>query len=337
MRAFWGTLIVLNLALAAGGWILASLHDIPARAAIPIVAAFLVQCSVYLVPGFPEARSRLERRLTSAQLALLVAVCSLTPYLIYAIPTNAFGWESFLKLAAYCLAVAFLFVIAPVRNQRFCWQDAAALVLLGWPHISGVTFFREIYVSPIADIVPRLAPRLDVLGKLMTIPLGAAVFLSLRKLEGVGCRLALSRQDLAAGLRNYVLFLPIGVPLAIAVGFVRWGPKPVEDWTYLLDFLGTMLGTYGAVALAEEFAFRGITQNLLTASLRKPLLAQLIASVLFGLVHLPTGIFPNWRFALVAAVGGWFYGRAYTERRSIVPAMVAHTLVVVTWRFGFAG
>ena len=97
-----------------------------------------------------------------------------------------------------------------------------------------------------------------------------------------------------------------------------------------------MLGTYAAVALAEEFAFRGITQNLLTASLRKPFVAQLVASVLFGLVHLPTGTFPNWRYALVAAVAGWFYGRAYAEGRSIAPAMVAHTLVVVSWRLGFA-
>jgi membrane protease YdiL (CAAX protease family) len=332
LRAFWCTLAVLNLGLAAGGWIFASVHGIAAPDAVPIVAAFLAQSSVYLVPGFPEVRSRLERRFPPVRIASLAASCSLAPYLIYAVPTQVFSWEAFGKLAAYCVVIAFLFVVAPVRKQRFSWQDAAALVLLGGPHISGVTFFGEIYVSPVAGIVPRL----DILGKLMTIPLGVTVFLSLRRLEGVGFRLAPSRHDLAAGLRNYVLFLPIGIPLAIAVGFVQWGPKPVEGWSYLLELLGTMLGTYAAVALAEEFAFRGITQNLLTATLRKPLLAQLVASILFGLVHLPTGTFPNWRYALVAAVAGWFYGRAYVESRSIAPAMVAHTLVVVSWRFGFA-
>jgi membrane protease YdiL (CAAX protease family) len=331
LDAFWSTLAVLNLGLAAGGWIFASVHGIAGADAVPIVAAFLVQSSVYLVPGFPEARSRLERRFRPVSIALLAVACSLAPYLIYAVPTNVFTWEALAKLAAYCVVIAFLFVLAPVRKQRLSWQDAVALLLLGWPHVSGVSFFREIYLGPVVEAVPRL----DILGKLMTIPLGATVFLSLRKLEGVGFRLAPSRQDLAAGVRNYALFLPFGIPLALAVGFVRWGPKAVEDWSYLLELLGTMLGTYAAVALAEEFAFRGITQNLLTSSLRKPLLAQLIASVLFGLAHLPTGTFPNWRYALVAAVAGWFYGRAYLETQSIVPAMVAHTLVVVSWRFGF--
>jgi membrane protease YdiL (CAAX protease family) len=335
LDAFWSTLAVLNLGLAAGGWIFASMHGIAGADAVPIVAAFLVQSSVYLVPGFPEARTRLERRFRPPSIALLAVACSLAPYLVYAVPTNVFSWEAFGKLAAYCVVIAFLFVLAPVRKQHLSWQDAVALLLLGWPHISGVAFFREVYLSPIADAVPQFVPRLDVLGKLMTIPLGATVFLSLRKLEGVGFQLAPPRQDLAAGLRNYALFLPVGIPLALAVRFVHWGPKSVEGWSYLLELVGTMLGTYAAVALAEEFAFRGITQNLLTSTLRKPHLAQLIASVLFGLAHLPTGTFPNWRYALVAAVAGWFYGRAYLERQSIVPAMVAHTLVVVSWRFGF--
>ncbi len=332
MRAFWGALAVLNLCLAAGGLVFASEHSISTHDAVPIVAAFLVQASVYLVPGFPEVRRRLEQRFSRPWIAFLAVICSLAPYLIYAVPTAVFSWEAFGKLAAFCSIIGFLFVVAPAEKQRFSWQDAAALLLLGWPHISGVTFFREIYVSPIAASVPRL----DILGKLMTIALGVTVFLSLRKLEGVGFRLAPSRQDLAAGLRNYLLFLPLGVPVALVVGFAHWDPKPVEGWSYLLELVGTMLGIYAAVALAEEFAFRGITQNLLTGSLRRPLVARLVASILFGLVHLPTGTFPNWRYALVAAVAGWFYGRAYEESRSIAPAMVAHTLVVVSWRFGFS-
>jgi uncharacterized protein len=52
-------------------------------------------------------------------------------------------------------------------------------------------------------------------------------------------------------------------------------------------------------------------------------------------VHLPFGTFPNWRFALIAAIAGWFYGRAYLKTGSIRAAMVAHALTNVTWKTFF--
>ena len=94
--------------------------------------------------------------------------------------------------------------------------------------------------------------------------------------------------------------------------------------------VGSIVGVYLVVSLGEELYFRGIIQNLLTERFGSPV-AQLIASLLFGLVHLPRD-FPDWRYALVATAAGWFYGRAYARRRSVVASSVTHTLVVVTWK-----
>ncbi|MBI3665693.1 MAG: CPBP family intramembrane metalloprotease [Acidobacteria bacterium] len=91
--------------------------------------------------------------------------------------------------------------------------------------------------------------------------------------------------------------------------------------------LGTFLGMYFIVALAEELFFRGILQNLATTSLGSAVGAQALASLLFGLSHLPFRRFPNWRFALLAAIAGWFYGQAYRERRSVVASSITHALV----------
>jgi CAAX protease family protein len=332
LGGFWWTLAVLHSGLVAAGWVYATSYGVPARIAVPVVIAFLLQASLFLVPIFPEARHRLEASFRLARLALILTAASLLPFLTYSLPTGVFAWPAFVKLAAYCSAVAFLFVLAPARGGKLTWQDALALTLLALPMLGGVTFLREIYISPI----PAIEPRFDrALGKLMLFPLGALAFLSLRQLPGVDLHPAPSLEDMKIGLKNYLLFLPVGAPLAMAIGFASWSPRPWDGWTYPIELAGHMLGAYLAIALPEELAFRGIAQNLLGGLLKKPLVSQLIASLLFGLVHLPSGGFPNWRYGLVAGLMGWFCGSAYAQNRSVVPAMVTHTLIVVTLRYAF--
>jgi membrane protease YdiL (CAAX protease family) len=50
------------------------------------------------------------------------------------------------------------------------------------------------------------------------------------------------------------------------------------------------------------------------------------------LLQLGSRAFPNWRFALLAAVAGVFYELAFRRARSIRASMVTHALVVTTWR-----
>ena len=96
--------------------------------------------------------------------------------------------------------------------------------------------------------------------------------------------------------------------------------------------VGTFFGMLWVVALSEEFFFRGLLQRWLSEWLRSERGGLVVASVLFGLAHLPFRSFPNWRFALLAAVAGLFYGRAYLKAGGIRAAMVAHALVNTVWR-----
>ena len=95
-------------------------------------------------------------------------------------------------------------------------------------------------------------------------------------------------------------------------GARRWSSSPPCIWV---------------VALAEEFLFRGLLQQRLSLWLRSSPAGCIMASIAFGLVHLPFGRFPNWRFALLAGIAGLFYGRAYAKSGGIRAAMVAHALM----------
>jgi len=331
LRPFWYTLAILNTGLVAAGFILASRYQVPAAIAVPIVLAFLLQASVYLVPGFPQIRAALESRFTPRRLAALLAAVSVAPYLIYSVPAGVFALAGLTKLSAIVLVVCLPFLVAPSSDKRLGWQDIVVLLALAYPMISGLSpMFREIYRSPIPDIT-----KLDFLGKLMLVPLGAMVFLSIRKLPATGFRLAVSATDLKVGLKNYLLFLPIGIPLALATGFVQWGPKPIHQWTYIPELLGNTLGVYAFVALGEELYFRGILQNLLSRHFSSAATAQVMASILYALSHISSRHFPNWEYAAVTLVLGWFCGRAYVQTQSVVAAAVTHTAVVVSLRFLF--
>lgn len=331
-RPFWLTLILLNAGLIIAAFIAADRLDVPARLAVPVAAAFLVQISACLIPLFPAVRSLLEDLFSPASLASLLVATALVPYLIYSLPSGVFSLKSFATLLAFSSAVAFVYVLAPPREHRLTWQDVTVLVLLAYPMVSGLSdMFREIYPTPGGNIPGDVY----AIGKIMLIPLGAMVFLSLRPLRGTRYQLAISRSDFTAGLKNYLLFLPIGIPLSLAIGFAHWGPRTFDSWTDPFEIAGGAAGLYVAVALSEELYFRGVIQNLLAATLKRPGLAQALVAILFGLAHISRGGFPNWSYVLMAAVAGWFYGRVYSQTNSVVAAAVTHTLVAVTHAFVF--
>lgn len=285
---------------------------------------------MYLGTGFASVRERLEAYLPPAQRAAVLLIVSLAPYLVYSAPLGLFSWLGLAQLTALCAPAVFLYVLFPPREQALVWQDLIVLAILVTPVISGATdLFKTIYPSPGEPV-----PRLDILGKLMVITLGAYSFLTLRKIEGADFRFSVLRKDLSTGARFFFYYLPLGIPVALLVGFVRWSPGPLETWAHAGAIVGKALGIYLATALPEELCFRGILQRLLAGRLAAPRAAQAISALAFGAVHLSYRDFPNYAFAVTAALAGWFYGEAY--RRGGVPAAaVTHTLTVVTWTFLF--
>jgi membrane protease YdiL (CAAX protease family) len=314
-RKFALTLTTVWLVLAAGGAAYAGILGLPARLAAPIIAAFLWEASFYLVPGFPGIREAAEKRWRPPILASGLVASAVAPYLVCTLPTGTFHWGALILLASVAAAACFWFLLLP-RNG---FSDVGFILLMAAVKLFGVFAF----------IYPTVAPKvpLEILGFLMWIRLGVMAVLSFRGAEGIGFGFIPTKSDWLIGIREFCLFLPIGLPLALAIGFVRYRPMPLEWWQWPGAALGTFLGMLWVVALAEEFLFRGLLQQRLSLWLGSSPAGCVLASIAFGLAHLPFGRFPNWRFALVAGVAGLFYGRAYAKSGGIRAAMVAHALM----------
>ena len=318
LGAFRAALVTGWIALSAAGFLYAREKNIPLWAALPIVAAFLLEYSFYLVPGFDTVRERLRNRFTPSQLAFLTAASAVMPYLVYSIATGQFRWQAFAALAGITAALCFWYVAlkaSPLVDLLFL-AILAAIVLL--------RIFDGIYSSPVHV-------RIDVLGKLMLIHSAALVLLELRGVHRVRFGFLPSHKEWITGVRYFFYFLPIGSALVIGLGLGHLAYPTIPFWQTLAVFFGILW----VVGLAEEFFFRGLLQNWLAEWTGNRFLALAAASLLFGAAHLWFHVFPNWKLAIVAAVAGCFYGLAYHKASSIRAGMVAHALVVALWRTVF--
>jgi hypothetical protein len=300
-------------ALSAAGLLYARSKGIPAWVAVPVLAAFLVEYPFYLVPAFAEVRQRFERNLPWFLVLSFVA-----PYVIYAANTGQFRWPALAQLAALATALSLWYRILPAAPLA----DGAFLVLVAAVVLRG--YFDPIYTSPFHGL------HLEILGHVALTRLCAMVMLVERRVPGVGYGFIPSLAEWKIGLRHFGYFIVAGIPLAWATRLVRLGPG-MPAW----KIAGTFVGVLWVVALSEEFFFRGLLQQWIGEWTGRPALALAAASILFGAVHLGFRGFPNWKFALAAAVAGWFYGRAYRQAQSIRASMVTHALVVTLWRAWF--
>jgi len=283
------------------------------------VAAWSLELVLYSSLAFPAVRRALDR-VERRALAAMLALSSLIPYLAFAPAAGALQTRAALLLVALSTALSFWPLILPPA----CPADAGFLVLL-----AGVTLakpWKAVYAAPWEW------PPMDPLGQLMWIRVGIVSALWLRKAEGVGFGWIPTRREWRIGTTHFLAFLPVGVVLGLALGLVRGIQLQQPLWRELFLATATFFGMLWVVALAEEFFFRGLLQRWATCWLGSTSGAWLLASALFGLAHLPFRGFPNWRFALLAAVAGLFYGRAYLAAGGIRAAMVAHALTNTVWR-----
>jgi len=82
--------------------------------------------------------------------------------------------------------------------------------------------------------------------------------------------------------------------------------------------------------------FRGIIRNFMEKTLRKPTLAMIGTSVIFGAAHLNNGPRPDWRYFVLASLAGLFYGNAYQRTNGLLAPAIVHTLVDTVWRAFFS-
>jgi uncharacterized protein len=254
------------------------------------------------------------------------------PYLITTVPL---GWSRPTWFVLYLLlpvAVSALLMLAAKLdpNQRGHWLDFLVLLSLG-------------LAVDLRWLEPAWPRGLAFISKLILLDAGLYGFLALRGLTGVGFDLRLHFADWRIGLREWLFFTPIAAALGLALGFLHWHGRVDRPWMVPISWLFTFL----LIALPEEIFFRGWMQNLLERKLEQILerkleqsterrvgrtVSLLITAVIFGLSHFnKRAAFFNWRYVLLAAIAGIFYGRAWLAERRIGASAITHATVDTLW------
>jgi membrane protease YdiL (CAAX protease family) len=238
-------------------------------------------------------------------------------YLAYALGSGVFSWPHAGLALLYALAPAALLLSASGRAKGR-WQDYAAVLCIWLP--------AELHILQTAFPFPARGLS-HPLWAAYAISVGLIAFLLVRRLDGVGYRVAWGRGWAAAVLGNLAWFLPVVIVLGLRIGFIQFGPTLARARALPLVALGILVFN----AWPEEFLFRGLIQNLLSSTLDSEWAGLISASVIFGLAHLNNGPFPNWRYALLATLAGLAYGSAWRSTRSIFASALVHASVNTLW------
>jgi uncharacterized protein len=282
--------------------------------AISIAALFTLL--PFLAEAFsPGSLARLAQRLPKA--ARLAGGCVLSlPYALVAGASGIFRWGWFALYALLPVAVSILLWQARQLDpdQRGNWRDFLVLVTLG----------LAVDLRWLEDAWPA---HLAIFSKILLLDAAIYGFLALRQLDGAGFDLRLRLRDAAAGLREFLFYAPIAIALGLSLGFLHLH----ASWPRLLELAGAALFTFFFIAVPEELFFRGWLQNLLERRLgRYP--ALLLTAALFGLSHWnKRAIHFNWRYVLMAALAGIFYGRAWRQERRVGASAITHACVDTVW------
>jgi len=249
----------------------------------------------------------------------LLPLAPFAVYAVYALGTGvADSWLTVLA-ASYACAPGLLLLTAE-GQRKGCWQDYAAVLCIWTP--------AELHVLQTAFPYPARGLS-HPLWAAYAISVGLIAFLVLRRMDGIGYRVAWGRGWAAAVLVNLAWFAALAIVVGQWIGFIHFAPS----WARARELPLVALGILVFNAWPEEFLFRGLLQNLLSTSLRSEVAGLVAASVVFGLAHLNNGPqpFPNWRYALLATFAGLAYGSAWMKTRSIFASALVHAGVNTLW------
>lgn len=238
------------------------------------------------------------------------------PYLLVALAAGDFHWR---WLALYALlpdAIAALLWQAGRDDaaQRGDWRDFLVLAVLGLA--VDLRWFEAAWPAHLA-----------VFNKILLLDAGIYAFLAVRQLEGVGFDLRPRLADLGIGLREAAFYTPVALALGLGLGFLH----AHGVWPGVGGIALAWIFTFFFIAVPEELFFRGWLQNLLERRMGKyP--ALFLTAALFGLAHFnKRAAHFNWRYVLLAAIAGVFYGRAWRSRRRVGASAVTHATVDAIW------
>ncbi len=270
--------------------------------------SFALLLAPYWAFGFGLA-PWLRRHLVNRPGRVLASGLLVLPYPVFAIPRGEFRWELLAGLLAVILAVSVMLMLG--RG----WLDWTALLLLALA--VELHWFDKAW--PVAGM--------SGMSKLLLLDAALYGFLVIRDLDGIGFDFRARWADLRIGLREFLYYTPVALVLGFAMGFLHLHPTLANPLWFGSGWLFTLF----FIAIPEELFFRGLILNLLErhTDTRR---ALLITSILFGLAHFnKRTAFFNWRYVILAAIAGWFYGRAWLSQRRVLTSSITHATVDTVW------
>jgi uncharacterized protein len=280
-----------------------------------VIAALLLLFPYLAVAFFPQRAASLVGSLPLAvRLAAPALLC--VPYILVAFSGGVFTWP---WLALYALL--------PVLVAVLLW-DAARIDLAQRGNLRDYLVLLALGLAvDLRWLEPAWPSRLAVLGKLTLLDAGLYAFLAVRCLSRVGYDLRFRGRDWATGFREFLFYMPIAIPLGLAIGFLHFHHRVEHPWLVAPLWVVSFVG----VALPEEVFFRGWIQNLLERRIGRTA-ALIVTETLFGLSHFNKRTkFFNWRYVLLAALAGIFYGRAWRRDNRVAASAITHATVDTLW------
>lgn len=281
-----------------------------------VMAAAILLLAPMLVAAFWPALVEKMGRVTPRVVRVGAPVLLCIPYALTARSFGSFQWSWLAVYALLPVAIAFLLEQARGEHAELpgTWRDFAVLLALG-------------LAVDLRWLEPAWPRGLAALGKMLLLDAGIWGFLVVRRLDGVGFDLRLTMRDLRRGLGEYLLYALIAIPLGLWLGFLHVHAV-LPSVTRLV---GGFVFTFFFIAIPEELFFRGWLQNLLERRMGRRR-ALVVTAVLFGLAHWnKRAVHFNWRYVVMAAIAGVFYGRAWRAQRRVGASSITHTSVDLTW------
>ncbi|MGB9407278.1 MAG: CPBP family intramembrane glutamic endopeptidase [Terracidiphilus sp.] len=280
-----------------------------------LIAALLTLAPFLAAAFFPQWVSGRARSLPVwAQLASPAALC--VPYVLVAAAGGVFRWGWFALYALLPVVVASLLWQAGRIDgiQHGNWRDFLVLATLGLA--VDLRWFEGAWPAHLA-----------IFNKVLLLDAGIYGFIAIRQLEGTGFDLRLRLRDAAIGLRELAWYMPLGLALGLSLGFLHLHAR----WPGITAIAGAWIFTFFFIAVPEELFFRGWLQNLLERRMGR-MAALFLTAILFGLAHFnKRAVHFNWRYVLLAAVAGVFYGRAWRSQRRVGASAITHASVDAIW------
>lgn len=280
-----------------------------------VIAALLTLAPFLAAAFFSEWFGKLRERIPPGARLLCPGLLCI-PYVMVAWWGGIFRWDWFLLYALLPVVVAVLLEHARQADpdRRGTWRDYFVLAVLG-------------LAVDLRWFEPAWPARMAIFNKMLLLDAGIYGFLVIRQLDGVGFDLRLKLRDIGVGLREFAFYVPIALPLGLALGFLHVHMV----WPPISQAVGAFVLTFFFIAVPEELFFRGWVQNLLERRIGR-YQALMTTAVLFGLSHFnKRAVHFNWRYVLLAALAGVFYGRAWRADRRVAASAVTHTFVDTVW------